>query len=94
MTQEASLAEAGSLSRQRRFVAPLPGDTIESIAERELPDMSVEDAIAAIQGWNLHIFLMRNPAGMITGSDVVFIEPPIEGDGNTVFGGSARLDAE
>ena len=88
------MSDATHLSRQRRFVAPLPGDTIESIAMRELPDMSVEDAMAAIQGWNLHIFLMRNPAGMITGSDVVFVEPPVEGDGNTVFGGSARLDAE
>lgn len=87
-------AQNSELTRQRRFVAPLPGDTIETIAERELPDMSVEDAMAAIQGWNLHIFLMRNPAGMITGSDVVFVEPPIEGDGNTVFGGQARLDAE
>ena len=88
------MSDGTHLSRQRRFVAPLPGDTIESIAMRELPDMSVEDAMAAIQGWNLHIFLMRNPAGMITGSDVVFVEPPVEGDGNTVFGGSARLDAE
>lgn len=87
------MTQAEQLSRQRRFVAPEPGDTLEAIAERELPEMSVEDAMAALQGWNLHIFLMRNPPGMLTGSDVVFVEPPIEGDGNTVFGGAARVQA-
>ncbi len=65
-----------SLSPQRKFVSPLPGDTIESIAQRELPDMAIEEAVQALSSWNLHIFLMRQPNGMITGSDVVFVEPP------------------
>ncbi|MCR9277208.1 MAG: hypothetical protein NXH85_04470 [Pseudomonadaceae bacterium] len=88
------MTQPEQLSRQRRFVAPKPGDTLELIAERELPEMSVADAMAALQGWNLHIFLMRNPPGMLTGSDVVFVEPPVEGDGNTVFGGSARANSD
>ena len=74
------------LSTQRRFVSPLPGDTIESIAARELPDLSTEDAIAKFSSRNLHIFLMRQPHGLVTGSDVVFVEPPqVEGGSMTLL---------
>ena len=69
-------ASASSLKPQRKFISPLPGDSIESIAQRELPHMNQEEAVQALSSWNLHIFLMRQPNGMITGSDVVFIEPP------------------
>ncbi|XOV82241.1 MAG: hypothetical protein ACFHXK_15430 [bacterium] len=65
-----------TLSPQRRFVSPQPGDTIETIAARELPDLALEEAVSQLTSWNLHIFLMRSPHGLITGSDVVFLEPP------------------
>jgi len=29
-----------------------------------------------IRGWNLHIFVMRKPRGLLLGGDVVFVEPP------------------
>jgi len=66
-----------TLSRQRRFILPVPGDTLEAIAARELPHLEATAAMAHLQSWNMHIFLMRRPAGLLTGSDVVFVEPPL-----------------
>jgi len=65
-----------SLSRQRRFVTPAPDETVEALAQRALPDQPVEVAVDDIRSWNLHIFAMRKPAGLLLGSDVVFVEPP------------------
>ena len=66
-----------ALTTQRRFVTPLIDETIEELAERALPGAPVEDSVASIKGWNLHIFAMRRPAGLLLGSDVVFVEPPL-----------------
>ena len=79
------MAEAATLSTQRKFISPQIGDTIETIAARELPDMNAEDAVAALTSWNLHIFLMRTPHGMVTGSDVVFVEAPQTDSINTMM---------
>ena len=68
-----------TLSRQRRFILPQPGDTIEAIAAREMPEIDPKTALEQLQAWNLHIFLMRRPAGLLTGCDVVFVEPPLAG---------------
>lgn len=65
------------LSRQRRFVTPGPGETVEELAARALPGEPVETSVDAIKSWNLHIFAMRKPAGLMLGSDVVFVEPPL-----------------
>lgn len=67
-----------TLSRQRRFITPAPDETVESIAARALPDVVLEDAVDRIKSWNLHIFAMRRPPGLILGSDVVFVEPPLQ----------------
>jgi hypothetical protein len=64
------------LPPQRRFVTPLPEETIEQIAARGLPGEPVAAAVDKIKSWNLHIFAMRRPPGLLTGSDIVFIEPP------------------
>jgi hypothetical protein len=64
------------LSPQRRFVTPGVDETVEDLARRALPDEPLESAVERIQGWNLHIFAMRRPRGLLLGSDVVFIEPP------------------
>ena len=74
MPQAADAAPA--LSRQRRFVTPEPDETIEGLAARALPGEPVQAAVDRIKSWNLHIFAMRRPAGLLMGSDVVFVEPP------------------
>lgn len=65
------------LTRQRRFVTPAPDETVEALAARAMPDAPVETAVEQIKGWNLHIFAMRKPRGLMLGSDIVFIEPPL-----------------
>ena len=66
-----------SLSPQRRFVTPGPDETLEALAARAMPDTALEEAMEQIKGWNLHVFLMRRPKGLLLGSDVVFVEPPL-----------------
>ncbi|MDR3511652.1 MAG: hypothetical protein P4L73_08465 [Caulobacteraceae bacterium] len=65
-----------SLSPQRRFVTPEPDESIEQLAERALPGEPVAAAVDRIKSWNLHIFAMRRPPGLLLGGDVVFVEPP------------------
>ncbi len=69
-------AAAETLAPVRRFVTPLPDETVEQIAARALPDMPTHAAVDRIKSWNMHIYVMRRPPGLITGSDIVFIEPP------------------
>jgi hypothetical protein len=66
-----------TLTRQRRFVTPGPDETVEELALRALPGEPLEAAVDRIKSWNLHIFAMRKPAGLLLGSDVVFVEPPV-----------------
>lgn len=65
------------LTRQRRFVTPAPDETLEQLAARALPSEPVEAACDRIKSWNLHIFVGRKPRGLLLGSDVVFVEPPL-----------------
>jgi hypothetical protein len=72
------------LSRQRRSIHPQAQDTWESIAARELPGMPREQAVSALQSWNLHVFMRpAAPAGSpragnpILPSDVIFLEAPL-----------------
>jgi hypothetical protein len=65
-----------TLTVQRRFVTPEPDETLEQLAARALPNEPHGTAIDHIKAWNLHIFAMRNPRGLLLGSDVVFVEPP------------------
>jgi hypothetical protein len=65
-----------SLTVQRRFVTPGPDETVEQLAARAMPGEPLEAAVERIKGWNLHIFAMRKPRGLLLGSDVVFVEPP------------------
>jgi len=64
------------LAPQRRFVTPEPDETLEALAARALPDEPLTPAMERLRGWNLHIFAMRRPRGLLLGSDVVFVEPP------------------
>ena len=65
-----------TLTTQRRFVTPADGEKVEELAARAMPNAPLEDAVASIKSWNLHIFAMRRPPGLLLGSDVVFVEPP------------------
>jgi len=65
-----------ALSTQRRFVTPADEESVEQLAARALPGEPLESAVARIRSWNLHIFAMRRPPGLLLGSDVVFVEPP------------------
>lgn len=64
-------------SRARRWVQPEPGDTLESIARRELAELPAADALRALQSWNLHLLVRPGVAGVPIGADVVFLEPPL-----------------
>jgi hypothetical protein len=66
-----------TLTRQRGFTTPRPDETLEALAARAMPDTPAETALDLLKSWNLHIFLLRRPPGLLLGSDVVFIEPPI-----------------
>jgi hypothetical protein len=65
-----------TLSPSRRFVTPLPEETVEQIAARAMPGEPTAAAVDKIKSWNLHVFAMRRPPGMFTGSDIIFVEPP------------------
>lgn len=65
------------LTLQRRFITPEPDETLEALAARALPAEPLASAMELIRGWNLHIFAMRKPRGLLLGGDVVFVEPPL-----------------
>jgi hypothetical protein len=68
---------AMTLSPQRRFVTPEPGETVEQLAARALPHEPVDAAVLKLKTWNLHIFAIRRPPGLLLPSDVVLVEPPL-----------------
>jgi hypothetical protein len=70
-------SETATLTRQRRFVTPAAGETLEDLAARALPDVPAQVAADRIRSLNLHIFALRKPPGLLLCSDVVFIEPPL-----------------
>ncbi len=68
----------------RRSCRPLAGDTLETIAARELPELPSEKAIASLRAWNPHLGGLRRNFQYVLVSDVVFLE-----DGKTESGGFA-----
>jgi hypothetical protein len=66
------------LSRQRGYTMLEVGEEWEALAARVLPDEPAPEAVQKLKSWNLHLFV-RNPPGRILGSDVIFVEPPLEG---------------
>jgi len=72
------------LSAKRAFVTPEPGEDWNALAARVLPGDAAADALAKLRSWNLHLFA-RIPPGRFTGSDVVFVEPPREGDAGSLL---------
>jgi hypothetical protein len=71
---------AHPLSRQRRWTSPQPGDTLASIAARELAQLPAADGVRQLSSWNLHLVIRPLPGlapGSLLGSDVVYLEPPL-----------------
>ena len=69
---------------QRQSIHPQTGDTWQSIAQRELSGEPLEQAMASLQSWNLHVFARRviddatgETGNPILPSDIVFVEPPL-----------------
>jgi hypothetical protein len=60
------------VSPARRFVRPVAGATLESIAAQALPSAPAEEALTKLREWNPHLANRRG--GMILVSDIVFIE--------------------
>lgn len=72
-----------TIKATRTSIFPKGGDTWESIALRELPDMASKEAISILQSWNLHVFMRPAAAkdstragNPILPSDVIFVAPP------------------
>lgn len=64
-----------TLSRQRAFVTPRPGEDWDAFAARIFPNEDRQQAVEKLRSWNLHLFA-RIPPGQFIGADVLFIEPP------------------
>ncbi|MDY7104798.1 MAG: hypothetical protein S0880_26735 [Actinomycetota bacterium] len=60
----------------RRFTHPVAGDTLATIAAREVPDL--EGGAEQLLSWNLHLAARApiGPPGSVLASDIVFLEPP------------------
>ena len=60
--------------RTRTYVFPRPGDSLELIAGRALPDR--ENGAGLLQAWNPHLALRLSPVDGLLCTDVVYTEPP------------------
>lgn len=65
-------------SRQRAWTMLSRGEDWDALAARVLPGEAAAAAVQKLKSWNLHLFV-RNPPGQVLGSDVIFVEPPLEG---------------
>ncbi|MFT5011433.1 MAG: hypothetical protein ACJAX5_003331 [Patiriisocius sp.] len=80
------MASTNALSMPRKSVFPIENDDWQSIAARELTDLTTDDAVSQLQSWNLHVFMRRvaskdshQKLSAILPSDVIFLEPPQAG---------------
>ena len=81
-----------TLSKQRRFTSPQPGDDWDAIIGRFFPDEDAEAVASNLKSWNLHLYA-RQPPGQLMGSDVVFLEAPADGsEQETFFGLGVNAD--
>ena len=65
------------LSPTRRWCRPAATDTLESVAARELPNLSPEESLAKLREWNPHLARGRRDGRNLLVSDVVFLEGPL-----------------
>lgn len=61
----------------RRTARPRQGDTFELLAQRELPELEVDEAAQLLREWNPHLGRLFAVAGRpLLVSDLVYLEPP------------------
>ena len=61
----------------RRTARPREGDTFETLAERELPQLDAAQAARLLSEWNPHLGRRLLPAERpLLVSDLVYLEPP------------------
>lgn len=64
------------LPPSRRQTRPRSGDTLETLARRELPDLDADEALSRLREWNPHLNAFRVIARPLLVSDIVYLEPP------------------
>ena len=65
------------MGEARRYVHPRPGDTLTTVAERELPGTA--GGADQLLTWNMHLAMRVFPVGSpgeVLPSDIVYVEPP------------------
>ena len=65
------------MGEARRYVHPRPGDTLTTVAARELG--GGPDGAQQLLSWNLHLAMRVFPVGApgeVLPSDIVYVEPP------------------
>jgi len=76
-TEQTGGVSAGNTFVSRPFLFPVPGDTLQSVADRVLPGQDGNRDI--LLGWNPHLALraptMDTPGGMLP-TDLVYTSPP------------------
>ena len=68
--------QAGNAFVTRAYVFPEPGESLQSLADRILPDQ--EDGVAVLLGWNPHLAMraqMIEALGGMLPTDLVYTEP-------------------
>ncbi len=74
-----SHADHPGLPPVRRVARPREGDTFETLANRELPDLGADEAVALLEAWNPHLGRAFFPTGRpLLVSDLVYLEPPAQ----------------
>ena len=67
--------------RARRHASPQQGDTLETLAARELPELEPGEAQERLRAWNPHLgFSIGRQAQALLVSQIVYLEPPLDGD--------------
>ena len=77
------MAIMSDLTEFRKSIYPSVDDTWESIAQAEMPEFELDQAVKLLQSWNLHVFMRKSPppgspreGNPILPSDIIFIENP------------------
>ena len=66
------------MGAHRRYINPLPGDTLTTLASRELPGVVGGDQ--QLLSWNMHLATRIFPVGKpgeVLPSDIIYLEPPL-----------------
>ena len=79
----AKTAIMSELNEFRKSTYPKVDDTWESIAQAEMPEFELNEAVKLLQSWNLHVFMRKSPppgspreGNPILPSDIIFTESP------------------